>query len=153
MFRRSNDRGHKLRFKCYGPCRITAAYSPLVYSFVSIRVGKTDRIHCARLFKYRVSFLGTAVPEAMLKLDEAIEARYEVAECIKDAGQASHVSLFRFIGKGTPTNETGRANRSLKYMPIFLKWCSTFWQLPRRKHVSLPRSNVSLTLHDHCYSK
>lgn len=62
LFRRATDRGHKIQFRWFGPCRITAVYSPLVYGASPLRDGKTDRFHCARPITYKDSLLGKPVP-------------------------------------------------------------------------------------------
>lgn len=102
LVRRSNDIGHKLRFKWFGPCRITAVYSSLVYGVTSLHGGKTERIHCARLLKYRDSLLGQEVPKDMLQLAETTEARYEVVESIKDIGEAPDGLFFHVQWEGLP---------------------------------------------------
>ena len=95
LVRRSNDRGHKLRFKWYGPCRITAIYSPLVYGVTSLLGSKTERVHCARLIKYRDSFLAEPAPDAMLHFAATTEAHFEIVESITGVGEAPDGLLFR----------------------------------------------------------
>lgn len=34
--RKATDRGHKLRFKWFGPCRVTAVHGLLVYSITTL---------------------------------------------------------------------------------------------------------------------
>ncbi len=51
LVRRATDRGHKLRFRWFGSCRITSVHGQLVYGITPLRGGKTDRIHCAWLLK------------------------------------------------------------------------------------------------------
>lgn len=47
LVRRSNDRGHKLRLKWFGPCHVTAAYSSLVYGITTLQGGSTELVQCA----------------------------------------------------------------------------------------------------------
>ncbi len=91
--RRATDRGHKLRFRWFGPCRITSVHGQLVYGITPLRGGKTERVQCARLLKYRDSLLGKQIPQDMLDLAEGTESRYEVIEKIVDLGQ-DHDGLF-----------------------------------------------------------
>lgn len=100
LVRRANDLGHKLRFKWYGPCRIDSVHSPLVYSVTSLHNEKKDRVHCACIIKYRDSLLGKNVPKEMLDLAETTESRYEVAENIKDIGEAPDGLFFRVQWEG-----------------------------------------------------
>ena len=63
LVRRANDQRHKQRFRWFRQYRITAVYSPLVYGLSSLRSGKTERFHCARLIKHCDSLLGSPVPK------------------------------------------------------------------------------------------
>ena len=51
LVRHSDDRGHKLRLKWFGLCRITKFYSPLVYDVSILKDSKTERVHFDRLIK------------------------------------------------------------------------------------------------------
>ena len=102
LVRRANDRGHKLRFRWYGPSRITAVHSPLVYGITSLQGGKVDRVHCARLIKYRDSLLGEPVPKEMIDLAERIESRYDIVDKITDVGEAPDGLFLRVQWQGLP---------------------------------------------------
>ena len=102
LVRRANDRGHKLRFRWLGPCRITSVHSPLVYGITPLRGGKVERVHCARLIKYRDSLLGKTVTKEMMDLAERTESRYEVVEKIVDVGEAPDGLFFRVQWEGLP---------------------------------------------------
>ena len=102
LVRRANDRGHKLRFRWFGPCRIKAVHSPHVYSIAPLRGGKTELVHCARLIKYRDSLLCKPVPKEMMDLAERTESRYEVVEKILDIGEAPDGLFFRVQWEGLP---------------------------------------------------
>lgn len=52
-----------------------------------IRDGKTERVHCARIMKYRDSLLGKDEPKELLEFAESNESRYEVVETIKEIGE------------------------------------------------------------------
>jgi len=65
LVRRANDNGHKLRFRWFGPWRITAVHGALVYSVSPLSGDKTERVHCARLLKYRDSLQGKPVSQKM----------------------------------------------------------------------------------------
>lgn len=56
---------------------------------------KTERIHCARLKKYRASLLGSVIPDEMLDIAEKNESRYEVIDEIVDVGRAEGGLFFQ----------------------------------------------------------
>ena len=99
---RGVDRGHKLQLRWFGPCRVTSVHGDLVYGVTSLRGGKTERVHCAQLLKYRDSLLGKPVPQDMLDLAERTESRYEVIEKIVDLGQHRDGLFFRVQWEGLP---------------------------------------------------
>lgn len=105
VVRRASDRGHKLRFKWFGPLRITAVHSPLVYSVTSLSNGKTERVHCARILKYDDSLQGSTVPQEMIDIALRTEARYEVVEKILDIGEAPDGIFFQVQWDGLPDKE------------------------------------------------
>jgi len=102
LVRRAKDRGPKLQFRWFGPCRITAVYSKVVYGVTSLRGGKAQRIHAARLTKYRDSFLGKIVPQDTLDLAERTESHYEIIEKILDIGAAPDGLFFQVQWEGLP---------------------------------------------------
>lgn len=102
LVRRATDRGHKLPFRWFGPCLITVIYSPVVYGVSPLREIKTDRVHCARLIKYRDSIIGSPVPKEMIELAEATETRYEVVENIIEVGKAPDGLFFQVQWEGLP---------------------------------------------------
>ena len=102
LVRRAVDRGHKLQFRRSGPSRVTSVHGDLVYGVTSLRGGKIERGHCARLLKYRDSLLGKPVPQDMLDLTERAESRYEVIEKIVDLGQDCDGLFFRVQWEGLP---------------------------------------------------
>lgn len=59
LVRRAVDNGHKLRFRWFGPCRISAVHNALVYSMTTLSNLRTERVHAARLIKYNDSLHGT----------------------------------------------------------------------------------------------
>ncbi len=92
LVRRVNDRGHKLRFRWYGPCRITTINSPLVYSVASLHDIRVENVHCARLKQYHNSLLRHKVPKELLDLADRTQSRYKVVEKIIDVGEAHWAS-------------------------------------------------------------
>ena len=102
LVRRTNDRGHKLSFRWFGRCLITAVYSPLVYGISSLCSGKTERVHCARLIKCRDSLLGFPVPKEMMELAKRTESRFEVSDKILDIGEAPDGLFFHVQWEGIP---------------------------------------------------
>lgn len=102
LVRQASDRGHKLRFKWFGPCRVTAIHGPLVYSVTTLSDSKTDRVHAARLLKYDDALQGKEVPQAMLDLADKTESRYEVIDRIVDIGEDKDGIWFRVIWDGLP---------------------------------------------------
>ena len=105
LVRRAVDRGHKLQFRWFGPCCVTSVHGDLVYGVTSLRGGKTERVHCARLLRYRDSLLGKPIPQDMLELAERTESRYEVIEKIVDLGQDRDVLFFRVQWEGLPDEQ------------------------------------------------
>lgn len=101
LVRRANDRGHKLRFRWYGPYRITTVHSPLVYTVKSLQ-GDKEPVNCVRLLKYRDSLMGEAVPKEMMDLAERTESRYEVVDSIKEIGEAHDGLFFQVMWDGHP---------------------------------------------------
>lgn len=102
LVRRANDRGHKLRFRWFGPCQVTAICSPLVYGITPLQGGKTERVHCARLIKHRDPLLGNPVSQEMFDLAERTESRFEVVEKLLDVGEAPDGLFFRVQWEGLP---------------------------------------------------
>lgn len=102
LVRRARDRVPKLHFKWYGPCRITAVYSSLVYGVTSLRGGKTERIHSARLTKYQDSLLEKPVPQETLDLADRTQSSYEVIDKIMNIGQAPDGIFFQVQWEGLP---------------------------------------------------
>ena len=102
LVRRATDRGHKLRFKWSGPCRITAVHGPLVYGVTTLVSNKTERVHCASLLKYDDSLQGSTIPEDMLDLSERTESRFEVVEKIVNPGEAQDGLFFQVKWEGLP---------------------------------------------------
>lgn len=102
LVRRAVDRGHKLKFRWFGPCRITPVHGSLVYGVTPLQGGKSARVHCARLLKNRDSLLGTTVPDDMLELAERSESRYEIIEKIIDVGTADDGFFFQVKWDGLP---------------------------------------------------
>lgn len=102
LVRRATDRGHKLRFRWYGPCRISASHSSLVYSVESLSRDKYERVHCARLIKYRDSLLGKPVPKEIMDLAARTESKYETVHCITEVGEADDGLFFRVQWDGLP---------------------------------------------------
>ncbi len=102
LVRRANTRGHKLRFQWHGPCRVTSVHGSLVYGITPLRGGKSERVHCARLLKYRDSLQGKPVSKKMLDLAETTEARYEVVHKILNVGQAPDGLFFQVQWEGLP---------------------------------------------------
>lgn len=93
--RRAHDRGPKLKFKWYGPCKITAVHSPLVYSVTSLHNNKSQRVHSTRLTKYRDSLNDLPVSEQILDLSARTESRYEVIERLLDVAEADDGFYFQ----------------------------------------------------------
>ena len=77
-------------------------HGDLVYEITSLRGGKTEGVHCARLLKYRDSLLGKTVPQDMLDLAKRTESCYEVIEKIADLGQDRYGLFFRVQWEGLP---------------------------------------------------
>jgi len=102
LVRRANERGHKLRFRWYGPCRVTAVHGSLVYGITPLSGGKPDRVHCARLVKYRDSLLGKPVSQKMLDLAETTQAQYEVVDKIVGIQQSHDGIFFKVQWEGLP---------------------------------------------------
>lgn len=102
LVRQATDRGHKLRFKWFGPCRITAVHGPLVYGVTSLSTRGTQRVHAARLIKYNDSLNGAEVPQEVINLADNSESRYEVVSEIVDIGQDKDEIWFRVIWDGLP---------------------------------------------------
>jgi len=102
LVRRATDRGHKLRFKWFGPCRVIALHGPLVYSITSLSDSKTERVHAARLIKYKDSLQGTTVPQDMLELADKTESRYEVIDKIIDIGEDKDEIWLQVVWDGLP---------------------------------------------------
>lgn len=95
LVRRAQDHDHRLSLRWYGPCRITALHSSLVYEITSLRSEKAERIHCARPIKYRDSLLGQPVPKEMMDLAERTRSRSEVVDKILHVGEAPNGFCFR----------------------------------------------------------
>lgn len=102
LVRRATDRGHKLQFKWCGPRQVTSVHSPLVYGVTPLRGGSPERIHCARLLKYKDSLLGTTVHPEILELADRTESRYEVAERIREVGEDGKKLFLRVEWEGLP---------------------------------------------------
>ena len=99
---RDRDKGHKLKFRWFGPRRITSVHGPLVYGFTLLRGGNAERVHCARLLLYRDSLLGTTVPDEVLDLADRTESRYEIADRITDIGDDHDGIFLRIQWDGLP---------------------------------------------------
>lgn len=112
LVRRAVDRGHKLKFRWFGPCRIYNVHGHLVYGATPLRDGKVEIVHSARLLKYRDSFLGKPVPEDMLDLAERTESRYDIIEKIVEVAEADDGIFFQVQWKGLPDK------RDLNWQPI-----------------------------------
>lgn len=102
LVRRATDRAHKLRFKWYGPARIIATHSPLVYSVQTLSKDKTERVHCARLAKYRDALRGKTIPTETMDLAARTESKYETVHAILDVGEAEDGLFFRVQWDGLP---------------------------------------------------
>lgn len=102
LVRRANDRGHKLRFRWFGPCAIAKVFSSHVYGVTPLVGGKMERVNCARLMKYRDSLNGADIPKEMIELAERTDSRYEVVEKIVDVGEAPDGLFFQVQWEGLP---------------------------------------------------
>ncbi len=120
LVRRATDGGHKLRFRWFGPCRITSIRGHLLYGITPLRGGKIERVHCARSLKYRDSLLGKQIPQDMLDLAERTESRYEVIEKIVDLGQDHDGLFFQVQWEGLPDKR------------------DYTWQPPKELHADVP---------------
>lgn len=105
LVRRATNQGHKLQFRWFVPCRITAAHSPLFYGVSPLRGGTTDKDHCTRLLNYRDSLLGEPVPQKMLDLTDRTETQFEVVEKIIDIGKALDRLFFQVQWEGLPDKQ------------------------------------------------
>ncbi len=73
-----------------------------LHEITPLRGGKTERVHCARLLKYRDSLLVKQIPQDMFDLAERTESRYEVIENITDLGQDHDGLFFQVQWEGLP---------------------------------------------------
>lgn len=78
LVRSASNRGQRIQFCWFEPCRITAVQSPLVFGVLCLRGGKTEKVHCALLMKYSNSLLAEPVPYDMLDLADRTETRFQV---------------------------------------------------------------------------
>ena len=102
LVRRASDKGHKLKFRWFGPRRITSVHGPLVYGVTPLRGGNAERVHCARLLLYPDSLLGTTVPDEVLDLADRTESRYETTDRITDIGEKHDGIFLRIQWDGLP---------------------------------------------------
>lgn len=102
LVRRANDRGHKLRFRWFGPCAVSKVFSAHVYGITPLRGGNEERVHCARLIKYRDALNGQPVPKDMMDLAEQTDSRYEIVDRIVDVGEAPDGLFFQVQWEGLP---------------------------------------------------
>lgn len=135
LVRRATDRGHKLQFRWFGPCRITAVHSPVVYGVSPLRGGKTDKVHCARLIRYRDSLLGEPVPQDMLDLADHTETRFEVVEKIIDIGETPDGLFFQVQWEGLPDKQDWTWQSVKELYEDIPDMVSTFLQTTKKKTV------------------
>lgn len=88
LLRSAQDSGSKLHFRWFGPCRVTAVHSPLVYSITPLRGGRTERIHSAHLIRYQDSRHEKEVRQETLDLADRTQSSFEITEIILDKVQA-----------------------------------------------------------------
>lgn len=63
---------------------------------------KTERVHAARLIKYRAQHDGTTVSEELLEQAEHLEANYEIVDELIDIGEASDGIFVQVQWYGLP---------------------------------------------------
>lgn len=102
VVRRAKNSGHKLCFRWFGPCRITAVHKPLVYSITSLTGNKVIRAHCVQILPYQDSLNGKKVSDDMLDLVERTESQYEIIKRIVDIGEADDGIFLRVVWNGLP---------------------------------------------------
>lgn len=97
LVRPATDRDHKLRFKWFGPCGITAVHGELVYSVPTLSDTSIYRVRAAHLLKYKDSLKGT---QDIIDLADTSELCYEVVSNIVDLGEDKNGIWFRVIWDG-----------------------------------------------------
>lgn len=140
------DRGQKLCFKWYGPCRVTAIHGPLVYSITSLVSKKAEPVHCARLRQYDDSLLGSEVSKDMLDIAERTETRYEIVDAIVDIGEASDGLFFQVQWEGVHDKRDGTWRPIAElYAEIPDVVDSILSSSPKKKNVNKAKSQLHLS--------